>query len=312
MKKYLFAAAALLLALSCSKNQNTPAQPTTAPAFSWEANPGFELMEIEEDMNSVITVSSTAGVESFTVTFSTLPVELIGILNTMISVADNKATSSKAGVIDFISDGGATAKLPSVINPIGAGLKGAKSASFNIGALITKLCSGQILENGARFALDIAVKDAEGQLTQKSATFKWTSAPEIVLNPNTSLISLNQSEIDYDYTYSVDAPGKIAHVIISFSGKGDGEPDPGIISLVKNYTKADASINLAEMSKVAKVFGLPSENIVGQTALQIDLSSLLLQLSLSASKTGSETMLNVEVKDQLGKVTTEDVCLRVE
>ncbi len=307
MKKYLFAAAALILALSCSKNQNTPVQPSTAPAFSWEANAGFELMEIEEDMSSVIAVSSESGIASFTVTFSTLPVELIGILNTMISVADNKATSSKAGVIDFVADGGATSKLSGVLTPIGAGLKGAKSASFDIGALITKLCYGQILENGSRFALDIAVKDAEGQLTQKSATFKWTSAPEIVLNPSASTISLESSELEYQY--NVDAPGKIAHVIISFTGNGDSEPDPGIIALVKNYTKADASINLAEMPKVAKVFGLPSDNIVGQTALQIDLSTLLLQLSLSASQTGSETILNVEVKDQLGKVTRVEVGL---
>jgi len=308
MKKYLFAAAAILLALSCSKPQNnTPSEASTAPVLTWEANAGFELMEIEEDMHSVIAVSSTSGIASFTVTFSTLPVELIGILNTYIGVSDNKATSSKAGVIDFVSDGGATSKLTSVINPIGAGLKGAKSASFDIGALITKLCYGQILENGSRFALDIAVKDSEGKLTQKSASFKWTSAPEIVLNPSASTISLESSELEYQY--SVDAPGKIAHVIISFTGNGDSEPDPGIIALVKNYTKADASINLAEMPKVAKVFGLPSDNIVGQTALQIDLSTLLLQLSLSASQTGSETILKVEVKDQLGKVTRVEVGL---
>ena len=314
MKRYLFVAAALIAVLSCTKKGGNGDEDLNKPVFTWEANPNFGPLEIEEEMHSQIDISAPLGVASFTVTFSTLPVELIGVVNSVISDVKNKATSSKPAVFDLVNDTKLAQRMADmhIISPAGAKLAGATSAKFDIGYLIKELCEGQLLENGAKFGLDVALVDQNANSLKKTATFNWTAPPDVVFDPDEFTVELTEEKDSYPVVVRITAPGKIEDVIVSFlPGEMGKDPDAGIVAFIKSYTKQEASFSLTEQPKVASVLGLPSTELKGKTSAELNLNTLLSNLALQATGGGTRTLLSVEVLDALGKVTADGIAIVV-
>lgn len=295
MKKYLIFAFAALLLLACQKNNQDNSQ---KPAITWQANENFAEMEITTDMDAKVALSVPEGTASLKITVSKLPVELIGIANKLIGSSANKGTGSKSAVFDLIDDATAVSAL-SRIGFLSGNPRTSNLFTLDFSKLLWELAADSPLENASKFVFDIALEDNAKHTLSKSVRFNWTSAPVIVKTPDGEILLAEEGA---SLTMAITAPGKIAKAVLSFSGLGSAQPDAGIVSYIKSFTKGDAVVDLIENATVAKALSLPSGSAVkDQTSLSIDFSSLLLTLGIQANTKGSKTRLALQVVDALGK-----------
>ena len=309
MKKILLALAAVALILGACK-KNVPEDPTK-PTFTWNDNDSFAQMEITENMSSVIAVDVPNGLNSFTITFRVVPDGFYRVLNQEISIQANKGTSTTPCVYDIISDG----TLASWLNTKGAlspatNLLNAKSLRLDIGRLLWAKYGDDAHENGDRFDLELYVKDANGNELRKTASFRWTSAPEITFNGVGAIIYLDSDKSFDDASVAIESNGKIDGIVLKFDGDN---ADPNIINYINTSAKVEAGVVdlAANNGKAAKGLGLitgTSADFIGKTSFSLNLSSLLFNLS-NQSEDSRSTNMTVEVTDQLGKTSKQTVIL---
>lgn len=297
MKKLILCTAAVLAVLACQK---APAvDNSTKPTVEWDANTTFSEMEISESMNAVVTVKFPEKVSAFRVSLTTLPVELIGVANQIISTSANKASGSKAGVLDLLEDASAAQKLQQMgfAGVVGANLKNATSCKLDFAKLIAALSSGTPLDNQTKFSFTIDVVDNAGNKLSKNNVirFNWTSAPDIV------------SDFSFPYTLSkgtteklvlnIDAQGKIGGITLQYEGDGD----PGIQAWIKNRNNNSTLIDLMA-ENTATAFGLPKvADLKDKVNVALDLTSFMTNCSYEVTKKGTTLPLTVKVVDNLGK-----------
>ena len=306
----LFALAALTLVTGACKK--APVDNSSKPSMSWEANPSFTMMEIGTKMDAKVVFTVPEGVSSFVIKVTELPIDLRGILNKEIDKAENKAKEGSPAVLDLMSDNKFKQAFPGFVSP--SGLAGSKSVTLDFAKLLNKLTEDQLLDNDARFTFEISmVDDAENQLKQ-TCRFRWTSAPEVSIEPKSDngYIVL-YDEVDFkDYKVIVDAPGKVENIIITFGGS---KADPEIISFIKGYTKGDAVIDFSKDLKVATVLQIvgSAEDFTDKTNVVLTIGNLLNNISFRQSSTGSySTEMKIDVVDVLGKSTSFTRELRTE
>ncbi len=305
MKKVLLFAAAFLVMFSCSKN-NASTDAAGKPSIAWESNPNFDIMEISVDMNAKVVVKLPEAASSFTITLSKLPVELIGVANKMIGIQANKATSSKAGILDMIEDSSVAQAVSrmSFSTSVGAALKSASSVTLDFTKLLEELASDSPLANQTGFTFKVAVVDRNGAKLEKDIRFNWTSAPEI--------------SCDYSFPYTltpgtttplvlnIDAKGKIAGITIQF----DGNAEKDILAWIKKRNGGSEVIDLMKEG-TATAFGLPAAtDIKDKTQLNLNITSLMTNFSYEAKTAGSYDLL-INVVDALGKETELSMEIKV-
>jgi hypothetical protein len=297
MKKVLLFAAAFLVLLSCSKN-NASTDVAGKPSVAWEANPNFDVMEISVNMNAKVVVKLPEAASSFTVTLSKLPIELIGVANKIIGIQANKATSSKAGVLDLIEDSSVAqaANRMGFSTSVGAALKSVSSVTLDFSKLLEELAADSPLANQSGFTFKVAVVDRNGAKLEKDVRFNWTSAPEI------------SSDYSFPYTLTagtttplvlnIDAKGKIAGITLQF----DGDAEKDILAWIKKRNGGSEVIDLMKEG-TATAFGLPAaSDIKDKTQLNLNITNLMTNFSYEAKTAGSYYLL-IKVVDALGKET---------
>ncbi len=297
MKKVLLFAAAFLVLLSCSKN-NASTDAAGKPSVAWEANPNFDVMEISVNMNAKVVVKLPEAASSFTVTLSKLPIELIGVANKMIGIQANKATSSKAGVLDLIEDSSVAqaANRMGFSTSVGAALKSVPSVTLDFTKLLEELAADSPLANQTGFTFKVAVVDRNGAKLEKDIRFNWTSAPEI------------SSDYSFPYTLTygtttplvlnIDAKGKIAGITLQF----DGDAEKDILAWIKKRNGGSEVIDLMKEG-TATAFGLPAAtDIKDKMQLNLNITTLMTNFSYEAKTVGSYYLL-ITVVDALGKET---------
>ncbi len=309
MKKILYALAAFALVLGACK-KNVPDDPTK-PSFAWADNAGFAQMEISENMSSVISVDVPNGLNAFTITFRTVPDGFYRVLNQEISIQANKGTSTKPCVYDIVSDGTLAAWLNTegALSPA-SNLLNVKSLRLDIGRLLWAKYGDDAHENGDSFTLELYVKDANGNELRKTASFRWTSAPEVSFNGIGAITYLDSDKDFEGASVAIEANGKIDGIILKFEGEN---ADPNIIKYINTSAKVENGVvDLADNSgKAAKGLGLitgTSADFIGKTSFSLNLSSLLFNLCMQSEDSRS-TLMTVEVTDQLGKTSSQSVML---
>lgn len=297
MKKVLyFAFAGLLLLGACSKN-NASTDAAGKPSVVWEANPNFDVMEIAQNMNAKVAVKLPEAATSFTITLSKLPVELIGVANKMIGIQANKASSSKAGVMDLIEDSSAAqaANRLGFSTSVGAALKSTSSVTLDFSKLLEELAADSPLANQSAFTFMVAVVDRNGAKLEKDIRFNWTSAPEI--NSDSSFPYSLTPGTTTPLVLNIEAKGKIAGITLQF----DGNAEADILSWIKKRTGGSEVIDLMKEG-TATAFELPSaSDIKDKTQFKLDITKLMTNFSYEAKTPGSYYFM-VTVTDALGKV----------
>lgn len=310
MKKVLLFAVAFLVMFSCSKTNNDTTQNTQKPTVSWEANPNFDIMEIAVDMNAKVTVNVPEKASLFSITLSTLPVELIGVANKLIGTQANKATASKAGVLDLIGDNTAAQALKRIgfSSAVGTAAQDATVISLDFEKLLEELAGETPLSDQSVFTFKITVIDRTGAKLEKDIRFNWTSAPEIS-STNTFPYALTPGTTT-PLVLGIDAKGKIAGITIQF----DGTAEPGILAWIKNRNKSvNSGSGVIDLMKegTSTAFDLPTvSDIKDKKQFSLNLTRLMTQFSYEAQTPGTY-MLLVAVVDALGKETQLSFSLSV-
>lgn len=300
MKKVLLFAAAFLVMFSCSKNNNDTTPTTQKPTVSWEANPNFDIMEIAMDMNAKVAVNVPEKASAFSITLSTIPVELIGVANKLIGTQANKATAGKAGVLDLVGDNTAAQALKKMgfSSVVGTALQDATVITLDFEKLLEELAGDTPLANQSGFTFKIMVVDRTGNKLEKDIRFNWTSAPEISCT-NTFPYELTLGTTT-PLVLNIDAKGKIAGITIQF----DGDAEPGIQAWIKNRNKSvNNGSDVIDLMKegTATAFDLPAvSEIKDKMQFNLNLTRLMTQFSYEAQTPGTYDLL-VTVVDALGK-----------
>ena len=306
MKKVLlFAVAGLLLLCACSQKDNSAAD-AQKPSVSWEANPNFDVMEIALNMDAKVTVKVPETVSSFTITLTKLPVELIGVANKMIGSQANKASSSKAGVLDLIDDSTAAQAMTRIgfCTSVGAKLKTVSSVTLDFTKLLEELAADSPLANQTGFTFTVTVVDRNGTKLEKDIRFNWTSAPEIVCD-STFPYTLTRGTTT-PLVLKIDAKGKIADITLQF----DGNAEQNIQNWIKNRNNGATVIDLTKEG-TDTAFELPAaSSFKDKMQYNLDLTKLMTNFSYEAKTPGSY-LWNVAVTDALGKMVEFSFALAV-
>lgn len=302
MKRFAYILAAVLLLgtlAACHKDKSAPA-PSTVPTITWEANANFATQEISPVLDATISVSAEEGISSLAITVKQMPVELIGIVNAWISVDNNKGTSSKAPKLDLLKDSKVIGQLLDGKVIASAPVGGATACSLDLARLIDMMTKDQLLANKSKFSFEITVTDSEDRPVSKTATFNWTSAPEIALSQETVTITKGWNT---DVKATITAEGKIASLTVSFGGTS---ADRAFLAWVRKRTvEGKSGVELVSEAEAASALGFPSADAVsGKTAVTLNFKELLNQVSYELTSAASTTEMTVTVVDQLQKSTS--------
>lgn len=302
MKRFAYILAAVLLLgaiASCHKDKPAPS-PSTAPTITWEGNERFAAQEISPVLDATVQVAAEEGIFTLQISVKQMPVELIGVVNAWISIDNNKGSSSKAPKFDLLKDSKAVKQLVDSKVLASAPTSGAMSCSLNLGRLIDSMTENQVLTNKSKFTFEIAVTDSEGQSLTKTATFNWTSAPEITLSSETVALTKGWNT---DVKATIAAEGKIETLVVSFGG---ASADQAFLSWVRKRTvDGKTDVDLVNEADAAAAFGFPSAaSVSDKTAVTINFKDLLSQVSYEMTSAETSTEITVKVTDQLQKTTS--------
>ena len=311
MKKVLyFAVAGLLLLGACTKKDDAE-QAVQKPSISWVGNDNFSAWDIKENIfesDSKVVVSCPEGIAALTVT-ATVPSLLRYPLIQMIGVSANKQDQTKLK-LDLLADKTAVNKLVGIRFLSSSAVTSPCTLDFD--ALISFMRENIDLANGDTFTFVIQVKDKKDNSLSKTAVFKWTSAPEISFTPAIEGAIPISLDADLNNAFTINAPGKIESVRVSFTAKGDKKSDAGILAYLKQVMGDDRALSLLDENdaKVAKRAGFDYDaTMYGKTGGKVALDNFLGNLSLQTEGGNTYTEMIITVTDQLGKVLIESVDL---
>ena len=286
MKRMILLAVAVLslLALGACQQKKESAKPTWGSA-------ALKSVELGDNMEGKVTVSVPAGVASFTVTLTELPVELVGLVNRCIGVTANRASSSKAGVLDLVEDSAlASSEIARFFTPVGAKMSGATSVTLDLGGCLMYLMSGNDLPTGTRFVLDLSLTDKEGNTATQQEILRWTQAPYYQVTGS------NPCELTTTVgTLSVDlmAPGKLKVLTMSFGGD---KASAFILNYVKNRNEQNTTVDL--LGAAAENFGFSAS--AKATSVKLDFTALVKSWSFDV-EANTTTVVTLHAEDALGK-----------
>ena len=308
MKKVLyFAFAGLLLLGACTKKDDA-GQAVQKPSISWVGNDSFSAWDIKENIfesDSKVVVSCPEGIAALTVT-ATVPSLLRYPLIQMIGVSANKQDQAKLK-LDLLADKTAVNKLVGIRFLSSSAVTSPCTLDFD--ALISFMRENIDLANGDTFTFVIEVTDKKENSLKKTATFKWTARPEITFTPDVESITVSM-DADFDNALTIQAPGKIKSVTVSFSSVANAKSDAALMAYLKRIMGDDMALSLLEEAdaNVAKRAGFEFDvNMAGKTSGTITLDGFLDGISLQVDGGGSHTEMVFTVMDELGKVLVDSV-----
>lgn len=308
MKKVIFCALACLLALGACTKKNTDEEMALKPSISWVGNDNFATWDIKENnlfSDAKVVLTCPEGFSELTVT-ATIPTILQGTALKMIGIAENKKDYSNLK-FDLIADKTAVNNLVNIKFLQSASITSPCTVDF--AAFVDYLRENIELANGDVFSFVINVTDKKENSIKKTATFKWTSGPEITFTPDVTSITVSM-DATFDNSLTIHAPGKIKSVLVSFSTVAEAKSDSALLAYLKRVMGDDLSLSLLDESdaNVAKRAGFDYDvNMAGKTSGSIKLDNFLDAISLQVDGGGSHTQLLITVMDELGKVLIDGV-----
>ncbi|MBR1509323.1 MAG: DUF4493 domain-containing protein [Bacteroidales bacterium] len=150
-----------------------PSQPdnppvvSTAPTMTWESNPDFAPVPIENQMNVEILIEAPETVQEFLVTVDSAV--LSETIAQMGGHSDYHYSADNPFVMDLINDQALVSALNGMI-PVGDQLKDQTQINFSLSQLVP-LILVYSPESGSNHIFTLKVTDAKGQSLQKSVTF---------------------------------------------------------------------------------------------------------------------------------------------
>lgn len=273
-----------LLAFGACQQKKESAKPT------WGAT-ALRSVELGDNMEGKVTVSVPAGVASFTVTLTELPVELVGLVNRCIGITANRASATKAGVLDLVGDTAlASSEIARFFTPVGAKLTGATSVTLDLGGCLMYLMEGNDLATGTRFVVDLSLTDKEGNTATQQNSFRWTQAPYYTVtgsNPCELTSSVGALSVE------LLVPGKLKALTMSFGGD---KASAFILNYVKNRNEQSTTVDL--MGAAADHFGFSAS--ANATTVKLDFSALVKSWSFDV-EASTVTVITLHAEDVLGK-----------
>ena len=293
MKKVVLFLASVLALVSCGK---TP----VADKPKWTTS-ALNKVELGENVEGKVSASIPDGIKSLTVSMQTLPVELIGLVNSAIGLSSNKASATKAGMLDLVNDATfASSQYGKFFSPVGSSLANAKSVTLDLGGFVMALMAGNDLPNGTLYELVLSLTDNSGNQLSQTASFRWTSAPSITTTyANPGLFGEGMGT----YQLMIEAPGALSALTIAFEGEAGKSPLPKVIEYIKNYSETGILDLINESDEVANALSLPTSSKLKdkRTQVVVDLSKLMSNLVLWNKKAEGSFVITVTAEDKLGK-----------
>ena len=298
MKKLAFLLASALVVFAACKKSSVSEKP------KWTTSP-LNKVELGENVEGKVSSDDPVGVKSFTVSLESLPVELIGLVNSAIGLSANKASATKAGVLDLVNDSKfASSSYAKFFTPVGASLAGATSVTLDLGGFIMSLMEGNDLATGTLYELSLSMMDNDGNPLTQKASFKWTAAPKI-----TTSIKANPAffgEGMDPFKVMVEAPGALAGLTIAFEGEAGKNPLSGVMNYSKTYSPSGVLDLINQTDASANALSLPESSKLKDKKSQvvIDMSTLMSNLVVWNKGVEGSFVLNITAEDKLGKSST--------
>ena len=282
MKKIalVFAGIALLLAAGTSCKKDKKDTPSSKPSVSWEANSDFSKQEITTTMDANIAFTVPEGIRSFTLKFTTLPPDLLGVVKQHISTSANRTgNNDKTPILDAIEDNTSASYLIGLKMFTVSNLSGATAVVANFKALLDDLLKNQELSNNSTISILVSLVDKEDNKLERTVSFHYTSGPEFTWkgNANFDPVEINGGGA-ISAAIAVDVPGGIETAVIYVSTNSKA-----LVSTLNKYvttpTASGVSLDLIEdaqtVDRLATLFGIATgDKLKGKTSATIDLSKL--------------------------------------
>lgn len=303
--------AVLLLAASCKKDKkDTPVD--TKPVISWEANSSFGQTEIKSDMDATLTISVTEGVQAFTLKFTSLPADLLGVVKQHIGTTANRTGgNANTPVMDVVDDATVAGYLSGLGIASGSSLRGKTGLSFDFNKLIQDILKNQVLENNSIISIQLAVVDQSDQSVSKTISFHYTSGPALTWDGNADFADVNLNTYTKGFKFKLNVPGKISLVTIQFDTKASV-----LTTVLRNYTSSSSALvlDLINDSKTISQLAaykeiLTGSNLAGKTSATLDLSDFIVKVVKANLQDNETCSLTINVEDALGKSATNGVVL---
>lgn len=305
---YVMAVAAVLLAAGCQKEKVDPGM----PSVTWESNPGFGTVELAQNLDATLTVSSPGKFQDLKLVLGLGSFNILA--NPYISISSNKGGNANP-VLDLMGDPSSVAFAGTLGMNVGKTLQDKTEVKLDLRAIIEKILLGQIVENNTMFSIDIRVTDQNGKTVSKTAKIHFTAAPAISWAKNPSFAVVDLFAPDIECKLDIWAPGKIDQLKVTL---GEAAA-PNLKNWVKNRiteggeaTTGEVCIDLIGDAKVVDSFKgwFPAGDAVsGKERVTLDFGFMYqIKYDLQAST----DIFTVSVVDKNGKQTIQQVVFRVE
>lgn len=310
MKKVLFLAAAALTFFACGKgNESNPDK----PSVKWQDGAYQDTREYSATMDAVLSITVPGGVDLLTITLPAAPSgnpDYVPVLaRPHIGVSANRGS---APVFDLIDDAKAAQDLlaAKVVNKAGSGLRGTKTEiTVNLLQLFNLLTENQEVENNDNVQFVIKAADASGNEVSKTAKIHYTAKPSFSWANNTPASVLELSEYAKYSEVKVEAPGKIATVMLKLNTESAALVSWLDGKRVKTLGTKDAqgyyTIDLLNDELAPSKLKIVDTSVKGKTSATLNFTELLenmeTEISAEASSQGKVNFLKVIVSDELEK-----------
>lgn len=304
---YVIAAAAVLLATGCKKEVIDPAM----PSFAWESNPGFGTVELSQQLDATVTVSSPGQFQDLKLVLGLGNFNILA--NPYISISSNKG-GSVSPVLDLMGDPSSVAFAKRLGMNVGQSLQDKLEVKVDLKAILEAILLGQIVENNTMFTIEIQVTGQNGKKASKTARIHFTAAPVITWEKNAGFEAVDLTAPEIDCKVNVWAPGKIEKMTVTL---GEAAA-PYLKNYVKNrisetggYGTGELVIDLVGDSKVVERFSdyFPAgEAVSGEEQVTLDFGFMY---GMKYDLEPSSNSFVITVVDKNGKQSIQQIVFRI-
>lgn len=167
MKRFLTLMAmvsAVVAFSSCNKDNGNDTTEKGAPTIEWPGNTGFDVMDIDENLDASLTVKAPAGIKTFVVEVESAALESV--------LAGMHITTT---TLDLINDDTVIAMLTLASKgtlPTGDKLLNQTEVTFDIASLVNLISDLPDVEDGSEHTFNVTLSDNNDKTAAASCTFR--------------------------------------------------------------------------------------------------------------------------------------------
>ena len=306
---FVAAVAALLVCACGGSKDDGPVIP--GPSVTLDGSSNIEKQDYFEGKAVPLQFDVPGKIVSFTISVKAPDVIYYGVLNNMISIAENKYSSNvKEPVLDLIKDSKVVTEMAKIGIPAATALSGKMAATVDINRVLSAFINSGTPETGNEFTFTFNVTDENEKTLKKPVTFLYTSGPLFTLKPEKATYDLD-TDADKNLKITIDVAGKLkgAKIQITSNNATFLSTVDAMISIEAN--KANHILDIVEDASAVsgiKNFGIPTgDDIKGKTVIK-DLSFVqLLPILAATSTSGSSHSLKLTITDESGREGSQTV-----